>query len=102
MEKHLCRPYRPVLLTGKYRVFECATSDSLLVQALEEQGKYVGCTLHFSVLNIIHKNITGWGKQWFERELSTVEVQGEGEEVVQISEVTEVDGDIELGQRKSK
>lgn len=56
----------------------------------------------FSVLNILHKNITGWGKQWFERELPTVEVQGEGEEVVQISEVAEVDGDIELGQRKSK
>lgn len=57
---------------------------------------------HYSVLNNFLKNITGWGKQWFERELPTVELEGEGEEVVQISEVTEVDGDIELGQRKSK
>ena len=48
-----------------------------------------------------NKNVTSWGKSWFERELTTIEIK-EGEEVVSISEVADVDGDIELGQRKSK
>ncbi|KAF9479290.1 hypothetical protein BDN70DRAFT_878968 [Pholiota conissans] len=50
-----------------------------------------------------NKNITRWGTEWFERELPTVSVSGDKEgEVASISQVTEVDGDIELGQRKSK
>jgi len=50
-----------------------------------------------------NKNITRWGTDWFERELTTVTVAGDKDgEVVSISKVTEVDGDIELGQRKSK
>ena len=50
-----------------------------------------------------NKNITQWGKEWFERELPTLSVKGDNEnEVISISKVTEVDGDIELGQRKSK
>ncbi|KAF7298001.1 Aha1-N domain-containing protein [Mycena chlorophos] len=48
------------------------------------------------------KTITPWGRDWFERELPTITVSGEGTEVVGISAVTDVDGDIELGQRKSK
>jgi len=50
-----------------------------------------------------NKNVTNWGKEWFERELVTITVNGDKEgEVVSISSVKEVDGDIELGQRKSK
>lgn len=50
-----------------------------------------------------NKNVTNWGKEWFERELTTITVNGDKEgEVVSISKVTEVDGDVELGQRKSK
>ena len=50
-----------------------------------------------------NKNITRWGQEWFERELTTISIQGDKEgEVISISKVTEVDGDIELGQRKSK
>ncbi|KAF9556002.1 hypothetical protein CPC08DRAFT_642098 [Agrocybe pediades] len=50
-----------------------------------------------------NKNVTRWGTEWFERELPTVSVTGDNEgEVVSISKVKEVDGDIELGQRKSK
>ncbi|KAG5642879.1 hypothetical protein DXG03_001921 [Asterophora parasitica] len=50
-----------------------------------------------------NKNVTRWGTEWFERELVTVTVNGDKEgEVVSVSKVTEVDGDIELGQRKSK
>jgi len=50
-----------------------------------------------------NKNITRWGTEWFERELTTISVNGDKEgEVVSITKVTEVDGDIELGQRKSK
>jgi activator of HSP90 ATPase len=50
-----------------------------------------------------NKNVTNWGKEWFERELVTISVTGDKEgEVVSIATVTEVDGDIELGQRKSK
>jgi len=50
-----------------------------------------------------NKNVTRWGKEWFERELTTLTINGDTEgEVVSISSVTDVDGDIELGQRKSK
>ena len=50
-----------------------------------------------------NKNVTRWGKDWFERELTSITVKGDGEgEVVYISKVTDVDGDIEVGQRKSK
>ena len=49
-----------------------------------------------------NKNVTSWAKGWFERELTAITVKGDGEEEVSISEVVEVDGDVELGQRKSK
>lgn len=50
-----------------------------------------------------NKNVTRWAKEWFERELTTIKIEGEAEgESVSISEVKEVDGDVELGQRKSK
>ena len=50
-----------------------------------------------------NKNVTKWGRDWFEKELLAIRVKGEkeGEELF-ISDVREVDGDIELGQRKSK
>jgi len=49
-----------------------------------------------------NKNIGPWARQWFERELAAIKITGDGEESVQITDVTEVDGDVELGQRKSK
>jgi activator of HSP90 ATPase len=50
-----------------------------------------------------NKNVTSWAKEWFERELTTIKIDGEvNGESVSISEVKEVDGDVELGQRKSK
>ena len=49
-----------------------------------------------------NKNIGPWAKQWFQRELTAITIAGDGEESVQITEVKEVDGDVELGQRKSK
>lgn len=50
-----------------------------------------------------NKNVTKWGHEWFEKELLNLSVKGEkdGEEW-HITDVREVDGDIELGQRKSK
>lgn len=50
-----------------------------------------------------NKNVTRWAKEWFERELTSIVINGEKDgESVSISEVKEVDGDVELGQRKSK
>ncbi|KZT02340.1 uncharacterized protein LAESUDRAFT_752231 [Laetiporus sulphureus 93-53] len=49
-----------------------------------------------------NKTVTPWAKAWFERELPTISVKGDGEENVSISKVVDVDGDVELGQRKSK
>ncbi|EMD38236.1 hypothetical protein CERSUDRAFT_82487 [Gelatoporia subvermispora B] len=49
-----------------------------------------------------NKTVTPWAKTWFERELTTVSVQGDGSEIVSVEKVIEVDGDVELGQRKSK
>ncbi|THV03961.1 hypothetical protein K435DRAFT_650146 [Dendrothele bispora CBS 962.96] len=50
-----------------------------------------------------NKNVTKWGQEWFERELKDLTVKGDIEdESLTITSVSEVDGDIELGQRKSK
>ena len=49
-----------------------------------------------------NKNIGPWARQWFQRELTAITITGNGEESVQIADVTEFDGDVELGQRKSK
>jgi len=48
------------------------------------------------------KNITPWGKEWFERELVTITIKGDGDEVISIAEVTDFEGDVEVKQRKSK
>ena len=49
-----------------------------------------------------NKNVTPWAKTWFERELTTLTVKGDNGEEASISEVVDVEGDVELGQRKSK
>lgn len=49
-----------------------------------------------------NKNIGPWAKQWFQRELTAITITGDDDESVQVTGVTEVDGDVELGQRKSK
>ncbi|KAJ3576888.1 hypothetical protein NP233_g121 [Leucocoprinus birnbaumii] len=49
-----------------------------------------------------NKNITKWGTEWMKRELTSISVTSEKGELVSISSVNDVDGDIELGQRKSK
>ena len=50
-----------------------------------------------------NKNATRWGEDWFQRELTTITITGDSEaEHVSVSRVTTVEGDIELGQRKSK
>ncbi|KAG8687499.1 hypothetical protein FRC11_007117 [Ceratobasidium sp. 423] len=48
-----------------------------------------------------NKNVTPWAKTWFEQELVTIS-HSEGGSGVKITSVKEVDGDCELGQRKSK
>jgi activator of HSP90 ATPase len=47
-----------------------------------------------------NKNCTKWGQAWFERELVGVAAGGDGG--ARVTRVDEVDGDVELGQRKSK
>ncbi|EAU88891.2 chaperone activator [Coprinopsis cinerea okayama7 len=49
-----------------------------------------------------NKNVTPWAKDWLSTELTTVTVTGDNGESASISEVTSVEGDVELGQRKSK
>jgi activator of HSP90 ATPase len=49
-----------------------------------------------------NKNCTSWARSWFQDELVTVSISGEGTEQILVAKVTEVDGDVELGQRKSK
>ena len=49
------------------------------------------------------KNISSWGYEWFRRELSAIQLTGEKEgEKFGVESVSDVDGDVELGQRKSK
>jgi activator of HSP90 ATPase len=48
-----------------------------------------------------NKNVTSWAKEWFQRELTAIVIEGtEGN--VAISSVRIDEGDVELGQRKSK
>jgi activator of HSP90 ATPase len=49
-----------------------------------------------------NKTVTPWAKEWFERELVTIQVEGSDGAVVEVERVVEVDGDVELGRRKSK
>ncbi|KAG9086760.1 hypothetical protein FRC06_002886 [Ceratobasidium sp. 370] len=48
-----------------------------------------------------NKNVTPWAKTWFEQELTSISHSEDGSEV-KVTRVTEMDGDCELGQRKSK
>ncbi|CAL1705696.1 unnamed protein product [Somion occarium] len=47
-----------------------------------------------------NKTVTPWAKAWFERELVTLSIKGEGSEEAGVSEVVDFEGDAELGQRK--
>ncbi|KAI9508450.1 activator of Hsp90 ATPase [Russula earlei] len=49
-----------------------------------------------------NKTVTPWAKEWFERELVTIQVEGSDGAVVLVDRVVSVDGDVELGRRKSK
>ncbi|KAF8479290.1 activator of Hsp90 ATPase [Russula ochroleuca] len=49
-----------------------------------------------------NKTVTPWAKEWFERELATIQVEGSDGAVVSVEHVVSVDGDVELGRRKSK
>ncbi|KAI6127695.1 activator of Hsp90 ATPase [Pisolithus croceorrhizus] len=49
-----------------------------------------------------NKDVTSWARAWFERELTTISIDGEGSESVSVTSVRDVEGDVELGQRKSK
>ncbi|KIY42948.1 hypothetical protein FISHEDRAFT_68263 [Fistulina hepatica ATCC 64428] len=49
-----------------------------------------------------NKNVTQWAKDWFKHELPTISVRSDKDEAISVESVTEVDGDVELGQRKSK
>ena len=49
-----------------------------------------------------NKTVTPWAKEWFERELITIQVEGSDGAVISVESVVSVDGDVELGRRKSK
>lgn len=50
-----------------------------------------------------NKTVTPWAKDWFEGELTNVKVKGDSEgEELSITKIYEFEGDVELGQRKSK
>jgi activator of HSP90 ATPase len=49
-----------------------------------------------------NKNITPWTRTWLERELLRVIIGADGAERVAVTNVDSVEGDAELGQRKSK
>ena len=49
-----------------------------------------------------NKTVTPWAKDWFERELVTLQVEGSDGAIVSVERVVSVDGDVELGRRKSK
>jgi activator of HSP90 ATPase len=48
-----------------------------------------------------NKGVTGWGKEWFENNLTTIIIT-EGDSTVGVESVTGFEGDVEMGMRKSK
>jgi hypothetical protein len=48
------------------------------------------------------KSVTPWAKSWFESELPTIILTTSDNVTIGISSVTDVEGDVELGMRKSK
>ncbi|KAH0827190.1 activator of Hsp90 ATPase [Lanmaoa asiatica] len=49
-----------------------------------------------------NKNVTPWAKTWFQEELTQISIQGDGEENIRVTSTSWLEGDAELGQRKSK
>ncbi|KAF8136555.1 activator of Hsp90 ATPase [Boletus edulis] len=49
-----------------------------------------------------NKNVTQWAKAWFQEELTKISIQGDGGENIKVTSTSWEDGDVELGQRKSK
>lgn len=49
-----------------------------------------------------NKNVTPWAKTWFQEELTKISIQGDGEENIRVTSTSWLEGDAELGQRKSK
>lgn len=72
---------------------------------------YLASTLNMSVTPMAYstanwhwknKTVTPWATEWFERELVTIQVEGSDGAVVSVEHVISVDGDVEIGRRKSK
>lgn len=49
-----------------------------------------------------NKNVTSWAKTWFQEELTKISIQGDAGEGIKVTSTSWLDGDVELGQRKSK
>ncbi|KAG9318660.1 activator of Hsp90 ATPase [Chiua virens] len=49
-----------------------------------------------------NKNVTPWAKAWFQEELTKISIEGNGNENIKVTSTSWLDGDVELGQRKSK
>ncbi|KAI9571359.1 activator of Hsp90 ATPase [Boletus coccyginus] len=49
-----------------------------------------------------NKNVTPWAKTWFQDELTKILIHGDGGENVKVTSTSWLEGDVELGQRKSK
>jgi len=48
------------------------------------------------------KHVAPWAKTWFEGELVTLKANSEESEIVEIQSILDMDGDVEIGRRKSK
>ncbi|KAF7551783.1 hypothetical protein G7046_g7619 [Stylonectria norvegica] len=49
----------------------------------------------------VNKNVSGWAKQWFEDNLTKLEVE-DGETKASVSKIQSMDGDVDVSQRKGK
>ncbi|KAN0077112.1 Activator of Hsp90 ATPase [Tylopilus felleus] len=49
-----------------------------------------------------NKNVTAWAKDWFQEKLTKIVIQGDAGESIKVTSTSWLDGDVELGQRKSK
>ena len=49
----------------------------------------------------VNKDVSGWAKQWFTDNVCTIEAE-DGDVTAKVTEVTSMDGDVDVSQRKGK
>ena len=93
LASNYCGAHSPPVAPRHHHLFYPASTPNMSVTPMA----YSTANWHWK-----NKTVTPWAKEWFERELVTIQIEGSDGAVVSVEHVISVDGDVELGRRKSK